>query len=131
LNELEPPLDYGASRFDFVYAVSVFTHLDEDLQRAWMDDLLRVLRPGGVLYLTLHGRGRLDELAREQKERFLAGEVVVVEPQRAGTNICSAYHPEPYVRNRLAKELEILDFAPGGAEDTRQDAYLFRKPERS
>jgi SAM-dependent methyltransferase len=130
LNDLTPPLDYDDDSFDFVYAVSVFTHFDEDLQRAWMADLRRILKPGGVLYVTVHGRSRLEELALEQKEAFLAGRLVVTDPKGAGTNICSAYHPEPYVRKTLARELEILDFVPDGAEDARQDAYLFRKPER-
>ena len=44
LNEIEPPLPYPAQMFDFVYALSVFTHLDEDLQHAW-------LREFGVAYV--------------------------------------------------------------------------------
>jgi SAM-dependent methyltransferase len=131
VNDLEPPLTYDDGRFDFVYGVSVFTHLDEELQHAWIEELKRVLRPSGVLYLTLHGRSRASELKPAEAERFRAGELVVRKPGAAGTNVCSAYHPESYVRHTLARDLELLDFAPDGAEDARQDAYLFRKPARS
>jgi SAM-dependent methyltransferase len=128
VNALEPPTRYEGERFDFVYAISVFTHMEEELGLAWIGELERVLRPGGLLYLTVHGEGRLRPLSQEEKQRFLAGELVVVEPERSGTNACAAYHPERYVRQVLAAELELLDFIPGGAEDVRQDAYLLRKP---
>lgn len=31
-NNLSPPLDYNDKEFDFIYSISVFTHLTEDLQ---------------------------------------------------------------------------------------------------
>src|SRR4051794_4931713 len=64
VNGLAPPLDFDDSSFDLVYALSVFTHLTEELQLAWRDELLRVLRPGGLFLLTTHGLSyvpRLDE----------------------------------------------------------------------
>ena len=47
VNGLEPPLEYPDDFFDFIYALSVFTHLTEELQDAWVVELARVLRPGG------------------------------------------------------------------------------------
>ncbi len=44
-----PPMDFQAAYFDVVYTVSVFTHLDEHDQLAWLQELHRVLRPGGLL----------------------------------------------------------------------------------
>ena len=55
-NGLEPPLVFDDESFDLVYALSVFTHLTADLQLAWRDELRRVLRPGGFLLVTTHGR---------------------------------------------------------------------------
>ncbi len=55
-NSPEPPLPFPADYFDIVYCFSVFTHLDEAMQDAWLDELRRVLRSGGVLFLTVHGR---------------------------------------------------------------------------
>jgi SAM-dependent methyltransferase len=127
VNGLAPPLPYEDGKFAFVYAISVFTHLDEVRAQAWMAELARVLRPGGLLYVTTHGEKRAGALAAGERERFAAGEAVVVEAGRAGTNACAAYHPERYVRERLSKPLEVLDFLPDGAEDVDQDAYLLRK----
>ena len=50
-----PPLPFGDKSFDVIYAVSVFTHFDERAQFAWLAELRRVLRDGGVLIATLHG----------------------------------------------------------------------------
>src|SRR5687767_8629355 len=47
-----PPLPFTTGAFDLVYTVSVFTHLSEQYQRAWISELHRLLQPGGVLLLT-------------------------------------------------------------------------------
>src|SRR4030095_4335904 len=52
---LNPPLPYADGSFDFIYALSVFTHLSFDLQFAWAMELHRVIRPGGVIFFTTHG----------------------------------------------------------------------------
>jgi SAM-dependent methyltransferase len=48
-----PPLPYAGESFDLVYAISVFTHLDHHRQEAWVRELARVMRPGGVLLLSM------------------------------------------------------------------------------
>jgi len=129
-NKLSPPLDYQNEKFEFIYAISVFTHLTEDLLFTWMQELSRVLKKGGLLLVTLHGESRLYELTPEEQRRFNAGQLVVKYKEVAGTNYCGAYHPESYVRNQLSGGFEVLDFVPRGSRDTNQDVYLFRKPKR-
>ncbi len=127
-NLLAPPLNYPDNFFDFVYSLSVFTHLPEDLQDAWMDELFRVLEPNGLLLITLHGRSRAHVLDQEQKARFLEGQMVVIHEEAAGANLCGSYHPVEYVKNRLARKFELVDFIESGARDSNQDIYLLRKP---
>jgi SAM-dependent methyltransferase len=50
-----PPTDLDDNSFDFIYGISVFTHLDRDLQRLWLKELGRIIRPGGIILLTVHG----------------------------------------------------------------------------
>lgn len=50
-----PPLDYPDGTFDLIYNHSVFTHLDEEYQDAWLAELRRVTKPGGTILLTVHG----------------------------------------------------------------------------
>jgi SAM-dependent methyltransferase len=128
VNDLEPPLPYGDDSFDLVYAISAFTHFDEQLQFDWLAELERVVRPGGVLLVTLKGSSCLRELSEEEARRFLAGELVVRGGRIAGSNTCVAFHPESYVRERWTGRLELLEYAEGGAEDVAQDLVLLRKP---
>ncbi len=55
----EPPLPFRDGFFDVVFANSVFSHLAEHSARAWLTELARLLRPGGLLVATTHGRSFL------------------------------------------------------------------------
>lgn len=128
-NDLEPPLAFEDESFDLVYALSVFTHLTEELQRAWRDELRRVLRPGGRLLLTTHGRSYLPRLESDERNRFEEGELVVRWSDLPGSNLCSAYHPEAYVRSTLADGFELLTIDPEGARgNPTQDVVVLRRP---
>jgi hypothetical protein len=41
--------------FDAIIGYSVFTHLESDLQHAWLKELKRITMPGGLLYVSVHG----------------------------------------------------------------------------
>jgi SAM-dependent methyltransferase len=132
VNGLRPPLAYEAERFDLLYAISVFTHLPRELERAWIDELTRVVEPGGLLLLTTHGDSYADRLEPDERAEYDSGEPVVRWPRVAGSNLCTTFHPESYVRERLAPRLELLEFAPEGGTvgSRRQDLVVFRKPAR-
>jgi len=66
-NSPAPPVSYPASYFDIVYCFSVFTHLDELMQDAWLSELRRVLRPGGLLIFTVHGGNAVADLKPESR----------------------------------------------------------------
>ncbi|HXH97561.1 MAG TPA: class I SAM-dependent methyltransferase, partial [Gaiellaceae bacterium] len=129
VNGLEPPLAFENESFDLVYALSVFTHLPSELQLAWRDELLRVLRPGGYLLVTTHGRSYLPRLEPAERERFERGELVVRWADLPGTNLCSAYHPERYLRETFANGLELVELVPEGAlGNPTQDLVVCRTP---
>jgi SAM-dependent methyltransferase len=130
-NGLVPPLDYEDEFFDVVYAVSVFTHLDENLQFRWLAELRRMLCPGGFLLLTTHGDSYLARLTPAERASYEAGKLVVRRRSVAGTNLCTSFHPPEYVRESVAKGLELLVFSPQGAVgNPYQDLVLLRKPDR-
>ena len=127
-NTLAPPLDFDAESFDLVYALSVFTHLTAELQLAWRDEMLRVLRPGGLLLVTTHGRSYVPRLDAGERAQFERGELVVRWGDVPGTNLCSAYHPEPYLHDTFAQGFAFLELEPEGARgNPTQDLVLLRK----
>ena len=127
-NGLAPPLAFDDESFDLVYALSVFTHLTADLQFAWRDELRRVLRPGGRLLVTTHGRSYLQRLDDDERARFERGELVVRWAEVVGSNLCSAYHPERYLRDTFADGFGFLELEPEGARgNPTQDLVLLQK----
>jgi SAM-dependent methyltransferase len=134
---LEPPLPYERDAFDFLYAFSVFTHLSVELAGSWMAEFARLLRPGGLLWFTVHGQSYRERLLPEQKQSFDRGEIVVWLPETQGTNICGAYWPPSAVARMLGSDFEIVEhFDPLADPSTAQrvflahDAYLVRRVEQ-
>jgi SAM-dependent methyltransferase len=101
VNGLAPPTAYEDDKFDLIYALSVFTHLDRELQDAWIAEFRRILRPGGLLIVSVLGESMAGRLTGEERERFDRGELVVERPRMSGRNLCSAYHPRSYVTGTL------------------------------
>ncbi len=134
LNGLYPPLQYNNIKFDFVYTLSVFTHLYEQLQFLWMAEILRVMKPGGYFLLTTMGPEYAREhLSPEKLELFNSGQLVVENEKEAGKNECLVFHPLSFVKEILAKEFEICYFKEGEIVNHERrfinlDYYLLRKP---
>ena len=124
----DPPLPYPDGRFAAISAISVFTHLPEGSQAPWRNELRRVLAPGGLLVLTTHGEQYTDRLSSEERKRFEAGRLVVRRAGAAGTNLCTAFHPERYLREVLAEGFELLELRPGGATGTPSQDLIVLRP---
>ena len=130
-NQLVPPLSEPDGQFDLVYAISVFTHLTEPMQRAWIAELRRVMKPGGLLLLSTAGmafRAVLERFDGDLLERFDHGEMVVADPAVAGTNRCLAYHPEGWLERHLLNGFALAEFVPSGVPSSgNQDLYVLQK----
>jgi SAM-dependent methyltransferase len=51
----QPPLQHDDGFFDAVFAISIWSHYGEHAARIWLDEMHRVVRPGGHVLLTFHG----------------------------------------------------------------------------
>lgn len=135
VNDLQPPLPYADHSFDFVYAFSVFTHLSVELAQGWLAELTRVVKPGGLIWFTVHGQSYRERLSPQQRAHFDAGEVVVWFPEIEGTNLCAAYWPPASVAQMLGSGLEVIAHLDPQADPARaqtaqiapHDAYLVRR----
>ena len=70
-NTIVPHLPFEDRKFGFVFAGSVFSHID-DLADAWLAELHRILRPGGILFITVHLKPDIPLLATRYPETRLA-----------------------------------------------------------
>ena len=128
-----PPTSYPDERFDFVFAISVFTHLPEDMQLEWLAELRRITRPGGLLVLTTHGEehyGKLDEQARAvmRTKGFFYSDF----GWNYGRSVSlpdfyqTAYHSHDYVRREWSRFFEVVEIRALGLEQ-HQDTVLLRR----
>jgi len=72
VNQSMPPLRYGDGSFDLVYSMSVFSHLNEDMEVSWLRELVRVLKPSGHLYITFNSQHVLNQIPQRFPEEALA-----------------------------------------------------------
>lgn len=127
-NDLHPPLSYGNNYFSFIYAISVFTHLDEKLQTEWLEELRRVLLPGGYLFLSTHGNSFRDKLNADERLEYDRGNVVVRLNASAKGNVTATWNPPEQFHRELGKYFDLIDFIPGARGGRMiQDIHLVKK----
>ncbi len=127
-NQIGPPLPFSDESLDYIYARSVFTHLPRDLQLKWMTEFRRILKRGGQLYFTMHGRLMSKGLDDEQRILLEGGDLVESYSSVAGENLCSTFALPNYVQNRLLTGFVLTEFVEGrAANHLKQDIYLVEK----
>lgn len=113
-----PPMDYAADTFDFIYVISVFTHLDEDYQFRWLEELRRIAKPGAVLVLTVNGlAGNGDKgfvFERSYEEGLFPAWYQ------------NTYHSKDYVLSNFGKYFEVLGYFPRSM-NAHQDVVVLEK----
>lgn len=129
-NEESPPLPYNDEFFDFVYSISVFTHLPEDMEFAWLEELRRVTRRGGYLLLTTHGEELFQTASKKAKNEFR--EVGFYYSIGAGTEglpdfYQTSFHTKEYIHIHWGKFFEIKRIIKKGVAK-HQDLILCRRP---
>ena len=129
INQMEPPLPCTAEKFSFLYARSVFTHLPEALQFAWLSEVHRVLEQDGVFLFTVSGDFFRSILTPAEQQQYDSGGIVIRDAAFEGQNACAAFHPRAYVQAVWPQMgFELLDFIPGGTVPfANQDTWLARK----
>ncbi len=128
LNGLEAELPYDTGFFDFIYGISIFTHLSEKMHYEWINELYRILKPGGILFLTMHGDAFKPKLSKAELKLYEAGKPVVRGNVKEGHRTFAAFHP-PAFTGKLFANFEVLEHVaqkPGEGKP-QQDVWLLRK----
>lgn len=88
---LRPPLSYDDASFDAAYAISIWSHFDAAPARAWLDEMHRVLRPGGLLLITTHGPGAVAFRSAQPDHGEVAQRHAVVDLYRSGFSFVDSF----------------------------------------
>ena len=124
-NRLLPPLDLPDDFIDAVYCVSVFTHLSREAQDAWLAEILRVMKPGGIFFMTVHGDECSVKLTSDESRAYRDSGCVVRGEVTEGQRTYTSYSSPGYMRDVFLKGLEILEHIPG--ENSAQDIWIVKK----
>jgi SAM-dependent methyltransferase len=131
-NDPDPPLGYQTASFDVVYCNSLFTHLNEQMQFAWLDELARILLPGGLLLATYHGDVTRNsctpkELAELDRNGILfkVGHTGHLKLDGLPDFYQTTYHTLSYVRSNWTKHFELVQQIPAWL--THQDLAVLRR----
>ncbi len=127
-NSWAPPLPYRSGSFDLVYALSVFTHLDQASQSLWLVELNRILKPGGVLLVTVHGDRvwekleprTIQEIRRQGHLETDASRLRGIYPDWYRTS----FHTRDYVLRKFAQYFDVVEYFPEAMGD--QDVVICR-----
>ena len=124
-NQHMPPLDYATDTFDLVYAISIFTHLPEDMQTAWLEELSRITKPGGYLLLTTHGETLIPQ---EYQYVLKNGFHFSTDGKTEGLPdfYQTSYQTKEHVKRTWSKHFDIEDYYVRGLGN-HQDFIVCRK----
>lgn len=131
VNRPLPPLPYADSTFELIYAVSIFTHLNEEFHFRWLEELRRIAKPGGIVLLTLHGEYVWSQLSPSLIAQLKRdGILFVVDDywkEAFPDWYQSAFHLKDYVVEHFGKYFKILDYLPRGLNG-HQDIIVLQRP---
>jgi SAM-dependent methyltransferase len=131
--QMSPPLTFADASFDVIWSQSPFAHIPLSEQAAWLKELRRVLRPEGLLILTLagetHARRQLTLDQQQQLERDGAIEIGARDDGLSNasrlTGLLDVFQTRAEVIRVFGTELEVVDYR---SSPTEQDIVILRRP---
>lgn len=128
VNRLRPPVRLAVGSKDLVYAYSVLTHLRETATRAWLAEIARVLKPGGLALLTFHD----EDYARAWgppgvAEALKSQDYLILNNALEGSNYISSWTSRSYFTQLATPHFEVLEIQPGNTETPVQATAVLRR----
>lgn len=123
-----PPTNLPGEQFDLIYAISVFTHLDEAMQFSWLAEISRLLSPNGIFIASLHGdyhrqlQGRNVDMGKGFK--FIDSKRKWFKPDGLPAFYQDAQHTKAYVFDRWSQYFRVIDYVERGIADYHDAAVL-------
>lgn len=126
---ISPPTLYADAYFSIVIGLSVFTHLSELNHYAWLNELYRIIKPGGVLFITTQGKSYAHKLSVNERQKFNEAKLIVRDGVLEGNRLFSAFQPPHFVKSFVKDKFEVIEFIPGKAnrKSPEQDKWMLKK----
>lgn len=123
----EPPTPFADVSFDLAYGISIVTHLSAPGRAAWMAELERLVRPGGLIALSLHGETAAQHFTDAERAAWDAGRPVERAAVREGSRLYATYLPPQHVRGELLANFDIIVHDTQSPIGGGQDLWVARR----
>jgi len=121
---LFPPTEFKNESFDLAFAISVLTHLTEDAMDKWLEEMQRLIRPDGLLLVTIHSVHSLLEVAGGVKhyealttkgidDTVIGGALVDVLSADDMSYYRETFHSHDYVLERFSRWFDVVAIYEG------------------
>lgn len=129
-NSLTAHLPYDDNFIDVIYGISIFTHLSEELHYNWYNELYRILKPNGIMFLTTQGDNFKVKLTDLELKKYNDNQLIVRGNVKEGHRTFSAFQPRRFMQ-KLFTNVEILEHIESTPENKKwlpQDIWIIKKP---
>ena len=130
LQQQSPPLPFADEQFNLVIGFSVFTHIPADVQQDWLNELYRILQPGGILWITTHGNHFIHRLSSVQQQLIQQKGIHHTSYPKTGHRMMTVWHEPGYFKKILEarfKSIVHFDGATHPEQAGRQDLWILKK----
>ena len=126
-NHSVPSLPIESNSIDIVSAYSVFSHI-EAMETTWLMEIRRILRPGGIAWITVHTEKTLTDMtpdwplwapvmahpntskAFDPDSRTFEGDRLVQRWFAGQSYSSNVFYKEAYIRRHWARIMEVAEF---------------------
>jgi len=134
LQNLEPRTKFARDSFDLATGISIFTHLREEDQFSWLEELSRVVKHGGIVAVSVNGPTSLfnanypssvQDTLKTQGFCDTGVEDTLKGVTSDDSYYRNVYHTHDYIRERWSQWFEVLAVLPAFVSNM-QDMILLR-----
>jgi SAM-dependent methyltransferase len=131
----QPPTNLSDNSIDFAFGISIFTHLTEDDQFRWLDELQRLIRPKGYALMTIQSEYALLR-GQEPARRILSLNERGIDDAVIGTRLDDVvgkksdyyretFHQHQYIIQNWSRWFDVIAIE-SGEHFSHQDYVILR-----
>jgi SAM-dependent methyltransferase len=125
-----PPLPFSNEQFNLIIGFSVLTHIPASAQQNWLGELHRILKPGGIIWITTHGHYFIEQLSATSKQQIREQGIYSTPYPVTGHRMMTTYHEPVKFQQMLEEKFELIAYFDGTTypeKAGRQDLWVIKK----
>lgn len=129
-NNYNPPLSFPDNQFDLIFALSVFTHIEPEVQNLWVKEIHRVAGVNGIFLFTTHGKMYESHLNEKAAEELKSKGAFLQPYKQKGHRMMTTYNSYENFKTSIEPYFEILEYYDGEKfpeKAGRQDLWIVKK----